>query len=134
MADFIPDKGKVLLGRVVDLTGPYRDAASGLVARRRTSRRAPNRGVVRSLVLRVVPAGLGGHVVAARRGQAHSASPPGHPRNPAAPRAAQGASEKTHRCSPPAARAAQSQMHVEPTLGTRVLDVIDWMEGKKAGV
>jgi len=25
-------------------------------------------------------------------------------------------------------------MHVEPTLGTRVLDVIDWMEGKKAGV
>jgi len=76
MADIIPDRGKVLLGRVVDLTGPYRDAASGLVARRRTSRRAPNRGVVRSLVLRVVPAGLGGHVVAARRGQAHSASPP----------------------------------------------------------
>jgi len=25
-------------------------------------------------------------------------------------------------------------MHVEPTGGTRVLDVIGWMEGKKAGV
>ena len=60
MADVIPDRGKVLLGRVVDLTGPYRDGPSGLVARRRTSRRAPNRGVVRSLVLRVVPVGLGG--------------------------------------------------------------------------
>jgi len=49
-------------------------------------------------------------------------------------RGPQRASEKTHRCSPPAARAAQSQMHVEPTLGTRVLDVIAWMESKKAGV
>ncbi len=25
-------------------------------------------------------------------------------------------------------------MHVEPTRGARVLDVIAWMEGKKAGV
>ena len=39
--------------------------------------------------------------------------PPGHPWTPAPPRAAPRAAEKPHRCSTPAARAAQSQMHVD---------------------
>ncbi len=42
MADVIPGRGKVLLGRVVDLTGRYRAAAPG------------------PLVLQVLPGGLGG--------------------------------------------------------------------------
>ena len=81
----------------------------------RQSRRAPSRGVDRSLVLQVVPGGLGGmwqRLGAIRR---TPQAPPGHPRSPAAPRAALRATEKTRRCSPPAARAAQSQMHAEPT-------------------